>query len=167
MKRTGFKFKPRKPLRRTPLRVVGHSTTTELKNEIQALLRQIVILRDGGCILRHFKNEINPQYQECGDFRKDGQLILQAEHLHSRNNASSFSDTRLIVCICRRHHIFYKRQYPDEYYKLVKKHIGTIRSILLERVQNDHTPYKIDLKLEKIALEKELQKYHEKRTLKN
>lgn len=137
-------------LRRTKLRLVGHSSSSELKAEIQALLRKIVIARDGGCILRH-----SPETGSCDK-------ILQAEHLHSRVHASSFSDTRLVVCLCRRHHIFWKPQYPDVYYKIVRKHIGTIRSILLDRVQNDYTPHKVDLKLELIALKNELKKYDTK-----
>lgn len=154
MKRSGFKFKPRKPLRRTKLRVAGHSTTAELKREIQSLLREIVIKRDQGCILRHY-----PETGVCGGYRKDGELILQAEHLHTRSNAASFSDTRLVVCLCQRHHIFYKPQHADEYYRIVRKHIGTIRSIILDRVQQDYSPHKVDLKLELVALKQELKKY--------
>lgn len=153
MKRTPLK-RSSKPLKRTKLRLVGHSTTSELKIEIQALLRQIVIKRDGGCVLRNY-----PETGACGGYRKDGELILQAEHLHTRSNAASFADTRLVICLCSRHHIFYKPQHADEYYKIVRKHIGTIRSILLDRVQQDYSPHKVDLKMEKIALEQELKKY--------
>lgn len=153
MKRTPLK-RISKPLKRTKLRLVGHSTTSELKIEIQALLRQIVIKRDGGCVLRNY-----PETGACGGYRKDGELILQAEHLHTRSNAASFADTRLVICLCSRHHIFYKPQHADEYYKIVRKHIGTIRSILLDRVQQDYSPHKVDLKMEKIALEQELKKY--------
>ncbi len=154
MKRTPLKRKtPLKSngvkLKRTKIRLVGHSTTSELKKEIQAILRQIVIARDGGCILRFY-----PETGKCDQ-------ILQAEHLHSRSHAISFSDSRLIVCLCRRHHIFWKPQYSDIYYKIVRKHIGTIRSILLDRVQNDYTPHKVDLKLELIALKQELKKYEQ------
>lgn len=159
-------FKPRTPLnrgksklRRTKLRLVGHSSTTELKNEIQALLRQIAIRRDGGCILRHYKSEITPRYQECGGYRKDGELILQAEHLHTRSNLSTFADTRLIVCLCKRHHGYYKPQYSDEYYEIVKKHIGKERADLLKRVKEDRGVHRgIDLKMELLNLKKELLK---------
>lgn len=156
MKRTGFKWKPRKPLKRSRLKVAGHSSSSELKVEIQAVLRQIVIKRDGGCILRNYS-----ETGLCGGYRKDGELILQAEHLHTRSNAASFSDSRLVVCLCQRHHIFYKPQHADEYYKIVRKHIGTIRSIILDRVQQDYSPHKVDLKLELIALKQELKKYEQ------
>jgi hypothetical protein len=42
------------------------------------------------------------------------------------------------------------------YYQLVRKHIGKERSELLDRVQHDFMPHKVDLKLELIALQAEL-----------
>lgn len=159
MKRIPFKRKLYKPMKRTKLRLVGHSTSSELKLEIQSVLRSIVIIRDGGCILRHYKNDIVGQYSECGCFRKDGELILQAEHLNSRANMISFADTRLVVCLCKRHHFYYKKQYPEQFYAIVRRHIGDKNSELLTRVQEDHTPHKIDLKLELLALRQELKIY--------
>lgn len=150
----GFKI----PLKRSKLRVVGHSTTTELKDEIQSVLRQICLLRDKVCVLSHYKNEINPQYRECGGWKKDGTLIYQAEHLLSRERAVGFTDISLIVLLCLRHHFYYKKQYPDEYYRIVRRYIGKENSNLLTRVQEDFTPYKTDLKLELIALKQELKK---------
>ncbi len=141
---------------RTKLRIAGHSTTKELKDEIQAVLREIVILRDGGCFLRHFSCRITPQYKNCGGYRKDGELILQAEHLHSRSNANSFSDPRLVVCVCKRHHLFYKPQHSAEYNELAREYIGQERAKLWDRVKDDHKPYKIDLKLELLALKTQL-----------
>ncbi len=154
MKRTPFKRKAYKPLKRTKIRVAGHSSTSDLKREIQAILRQITTYRDGGCILRHY-----PRTGMCGGHRKDGELILQAEHLHTRSNASSFADTRLVVCLCQRHHIFYKPQHADEYYRIVREHIGKERSDLLTRVQSDYSPHKQDLKMDLLALKQELKKY--------
>lgn len=152
LKRTAWRKKPTKPMKRTKLRVAGKSTTAQIKKEIQALLRQIVMKRDGGCVLRHF-----PKTGACGGYRKDGELILQAEHLHTRSNSASFADTRLVVCLCQRHHIFYKPQHADEYYRAVKEHIGEERTKLLERVQADHRPHKMDWVMEKLALEQELE----------
>jgi hypothetical protein len=157
LKRTSFKG-PKTPLKRTKLRIVGQSTTAELKRQIQAILREIVISRDGGCFLRNLRHKITPQYMNCGGYRKDGQLILQAEHLHSRSNASSFSDSRLVVCICQRHHIYYKPQHSAEYNELAKEYIGKERSKLWDRVREDRSSHKVDLKLELIVLEKELTK---------
>lgn len=151
-------LKTRKGLRRTKLHVAGHSDASELKRDIQATLRDIVMVRDGGCFLRHYQDEIIPQYRNCGPYRQDGKLVEQAEHLHSRGNAISFSDSRLVVDCCQRHHFYYKTQYPDEYYKFARRFIGKERSALLDRVQVDRTPHKVDLKLELIALKQEYKK---------
>lgn len=145
-------------LKRTPLRRKSKSDTALIKDEIQRVLREIVMLRDGGCVFRHYENEITPQYRHCGGYRKDGELILQAEHLHTRSNMASFADSRLVVCICKLHHIFYKPQHGDEYYRIVKKHIGGERAKLLQAVQDDWKPHKVDLKMELIALNQELKK---------
>lgn len=159
MKRTGFKQKKTVPMKRSRLRVVGKSTSTELKKEIQALLRQIVIKRDGGCFLRNYKPKITSQYVNCGGYRNDGELILQAEHLHTRSNASSFSDTRLVVCVCQRHHIYYKPQHSAEYNELAREFIGKKNAQLWDRIKEDRMAHKVDLVLEKLALEKELKSY--------
>lgn len=141
-------------MKRTPLKRKSNSPQALMKDQIQATLREIVIARDGGCILRHYR-----ETGECGGYRNDGELILQAEHLHSRANASSFSDSRLVVCLCKRHHIFWKPQYPDMYYRIVKKHIGPERTKLLEAVQQDRSAHKVDLALALVALKQELREY--------
>lgn len=143
-------------MKRGKLRLVGHSPTADIKRDIQATLREIVLKRDGGCFLRHYRDRITPQYRECGGWRKDGGLVLQAEHLHSRSNANSFSDSRLVVCCCQRHHIFYKPQHSAEYNELARKFIGPKRATLWDRVREDRTPHKVDLKLELLALKNEL-----------
>lgn len=141
-------------MRRTRLRVAGVSDSAQLKREIQAELRNLAIKRDGGCILRHY-----PQTGSCGAYKANGELILQAEHLHTRANMASFADSRLVVCLCQRHHIFWKPQHADEYYQIVKEHIGPERTKLLEAVQQDRKPHKVDLKLSLIALKQELRDY--------
>lgn len=140
MKRTPLK-------RKTPLRKKGKSPTAELRDDIQAELRRIVIARDGGCWLRHY-----PEAGACGGYRNDGELILQAEHLESRAHAASFSDPRLVVCICKRHHIYWKPQYSKRYNELAEDFIGPERAALWERVRNDYRAHKVDLKLELLAL---------------
>ena len=154
-RRTPLKAK-KTALKRTKIRVVGQSSKSELKSEIQAILRAIVILRDKGCFLRHFSKEIESNYVSCGGIRNDGNLILQAEHLHSRANANSFAESRINVCTCQRHHIYYKPQYPATYNALARKFIGEKNYRLWEVIRTDRTPHKIDLKLSKIALEQEL-----------
>lgn len=154
----GKGFKPRKPWNYKPKRklrqVRPESVMTPneaAKARIRSLLRDIVILRDGGCLLRN-----SPQAGSCGGRRKDGVLILQAEHLHSRRHGISFADTRLVICICRNHHGNFKVQYPDIYYQIVKKLIGPQRTALLERVQQDYKAHKMDWVIEEIALQGEL-----------
>lgn len=141
---------------RGKLRLAGKSTTSELKREIQAILRQIVILRDGGCFLRNYTSRITPQYASCGGYRNDGELILQAEHLHTRSSAASFSDSRLVVCCCQRHHIYYKPQHSAEYNELAREYIGKENAKLWDRIKEDRTAHKVDLKLELLALQKQL-----------
>jgi hypothetical protein len=42
---------------KTRLRIKGISDTAELKDEIQCLVRDIVIIRDGGCLLRNYPGQ--------------------------------------------------------------------------------------------------------------
>jgi hypothetical protein len=93
MKRGGFLK------RKTPLRVKGISDTSQLKDDIQAELRRIVIARDGGCVLRDSYDA-----PSCGGYAKDGHLILQADHLVTRANSATFADPRLVVAVCKAHH---------------------------------------------------------------
>lgn len=155
---TGKGFKPRKPwnYERKKLRQVRPESVLTpneaAKSRIQPLLRDFVILRDGGCLLR----KVTAEAGNCGGYRKDGGLILQAEHLNSRRHAISFADTRLVICLCERHHIFFKKQEPDLYYKLVKRLIGPTRTALLDQVENDHRAHKADWIMEEMALKQEL-----------
>src|SRR3990167_7737618 len=127
-------------MRKTRLNKIGKSEVAKCKQRIQSLLRDLVILRDSGCALRHFS-----ETGQCGGYRNDGQLILQFDHLNSRSHSVSYADVRLGVCVCKRHHIFYKKQYPEQYMKFVRLHIGPERSALLDKVQADRKPYRMDL----------------------
>lgn len=166
MRRSGFKRKvydPKnptkglkrdsKPLKRSKLRLVGKSSSTDLKKEIQALLREIGIIRDGGCVLRHY-----PVSGKCGGYRNDGNLILQAEHLNSRSNTATFGDMRNIVILCQRHHIYFKPQSSSIYWELIERHIGKERWEWFKRARDDKRHYKVDLLLIKLALEQDLKK---------
>lgn len=154
MKRSYFKPKPRKPLKRTKLRVKGTSTTTQLRDEVQSYLRAIAIKRDKTCVMSKY-----PETGKCGGYRKDGELILQFDHLNSRTHASSFSDPRLGILVCQRHHIYYKRQYPFEYERCAIDEIGKKRAELLYKVRADKKAYKVDLKLALVGLKQELKSY--------
>lgn len=149
MKRTGFKRKAYKPMKRTRLKVVGDNDTATLKKEIQRLVREIVIKRDGGCVLRKIR--------KCND------PVLQADHLITRANSSTYADTRLIVCLCRSCHGGYKQWHEKEYDLLVKSILPKERVALWERCQLERlTPHRTgsyDWKLQILALKKELKSY--------
>jgi len=119
MKRTPFKNKIRKPLKRTKLRVKGISSSSELKDEIQAVLREGAIKRDKVCVLSHYQ-----EAGRCGGYKMNGELVLQAEHLNSRSNTATFGDMRNIVLLCKYHHIFWKPKNSALYWELIRKHIG-------------------------------------------
>ena len=150
MQRSGFLT------RRSPLKTKSTSETALIKEDIQAYLRQIVIHRDGGCFLRHY-----PEAGACGSRpTKDGHLILQAEHLHTRSNAASYADSRLVVCICERHHIHWKPQHSSEYNQLARDFIGPERAALWDKIEKERfRPHKMNWVLEKLALAQELKQY--------
>lgn len=107
------------------------------KRRIQALLRELAIKRDGGCFLRSF-----PEAGSCGGYGpKSGILILQAEHLVSRARSVSFGDMRNVVCICLRHHGYFKEQSGRLYWELVERYIGPERWAWIKRVEVDTRPY--------------------------
>lgn len=163
LKRSGFKLKPRKPLKRTPFKrsykqlrrtkinVVGHSDTATDKKEIQRLLREIVILRDKKCVLYGIRC-----YNECG---MEG-VVFQAEHLVERNNAETFADSRLVVLVCKNCHGWkhFTKSNHDQYDEWVRSRLSHERVKLWDRCRENmrsHRDYKTDLKLEIVALKQE------------
>lgn len=146
MKRTGFK-RTAKP------RVAGHPTVPQLKKDIQALLREIVIIRDGKCILHGIRCN-----HEVG---MEG-LVWQAEHLIERSNSATYADTRLVVLVCRNCHGWkhFKKSNHDQYDTWVKTKLSKERVILWERCEADSwrpAPTRsYDWQLAKVALEQEL-----------
>ena len=135
------------PLKRSRLRVIGTSPTAQLKREIQRLVREIVIKRDGGCILRYIRH--------C-----DPDAVLQADHLITRSNSATYADTRLIVCLCKPCHGGYKKWHKEKYDALVKTVIPKERVKLWDdSLALQHIPkrtYANDWKLAIVALEQEL-----------
>lgn len=151
--------------RNTPLKRKSKSPTALLKDEIQAIARQIVIARDGGCIFRG-----HPALSPCNGYKKDGTLILQADHLVTRSNSATYADTRLIVCLCQGHHGWKslggnlrKAQY-DTLVKEIFQNEAPDRLALWERAEKDswkpHRNYHYDWQLELAALKQELASYH-------
>lgn len=154
MKRTRLKRK--ESLSSKTKKLLEWGSTEATKDRIQGILRSIVIIRDGGCLLRD-----SPETGKCGGYgSKSGKLILQGEHLHTRANSASYADSRLIICLCLRHHGYYKPQHGDEYYKIVRHLIGPERSALLTRVQEDRSPHRFytsDWLIAETVLQKELE----------
>jgi hypothetical protein len=108
-------------MKRSSLKKESDSQTAVDKRTIQAKLREGAILRDGGCLLRHF-----PEAGRCGGIRKDGELILQAEHLITRANSATYADLRNVICICRNHHIFFNLNIVFFIGDLLKKELARI-----------------------------------------
>lgn len=142
------------PQKRTKLAKKSKAPRAVLKDQIQALLRDIAIKRDGGCILRDLQG-----IPRCSGYRNDGELILQAEHLVTRSSTNYFGDTRNIVCLCKFHHIVWKPQYSKDYWEAVEKVLPPARWQWYLRAKADDRPYQVDLKLVKLALENELKQY--------
>lgn len=104
------------------MRRKGRSEVSILKDEIQSLVRQIVMLRDGTCILRNFRHCADP--------------VLQADHLITRANSATYDDTRLIVCLCRTCH-GWKHWHKEEYDDLVRSILPASRVKLWDQCQRD------------------------------
>ena len=142
-------------MKRTKLRRIGKSEVSKCKRDIQATLRQIVILRDGDCVLSKF-----PEAGACGGYRQDGGKILQAEHLITRERNITFGDLRNIVCLCLRHHGYWKPQNSRLYWELIEKAIGKKRWAWIKKVEKDRGIYKMGIyeygKIE-LVLKSELQ----------
>jgi len=138
-------------MRKSPLRRKGASEISLLKREIQRLLREIVIKRDGGCFLRKVRH--------CGG--EIGEAVLQADHLISRSNSATFADHRLVVCLCRPCHGGFKKWHEKEYDVLVKTLLPKETVALWDRCLNQSwratSKRGYDWKLEIVVLEKLLQ----------
>lgn len=157
MKRSGW-IKRNTPLNsRSKLRLKGSSDVSVLKDEIQDLVREIVIRRDGGCILRDYTG-VPP----CGGYRNDGELVLQADHLITRANSATYDDTRLIVCVCKGHHGW--KKYNEKLYNAaVRELLSPARVTLWDRAEEErHRPtHRIssDWRVSVAALKQELASY--------
>ena len=139
--------------RRVPLAKKGKSEAALLKEDIQAMVRAIVIARDGGCILQ------DGNTPRCNGYNKKGELILQADHLITRANSATYADTRLIVCVCKGHH-GWKNWHKNEYDAAVREILPPDRLALWEKAEKmSWKPAKMNWKLELAALKQELAAY--------
>jgi hypothetical protein len=152
--------------RHAPLRIEGKSDTAIVKREIQGVLRQIVIARDGGCILRNVRQcggEAGYTFLEGGVIGKVKGLVLQADHLITRANSATYADSRLVVCLCRRCHAWKSlggNRNKAQYDALVKTLLPPERVKLWEACEGDswrpHRTSSYDWKLALAALKQEL-----------
>ena len=152
MKRSGFKNKPRKPLKRSTLRIKGISSTTEKKQEIQDILREIVIIRDKKCILYGIRCN-----HEVG---MEG-IVWQAEHLIERSNSATFADLRMVVLVCKNCHGWkhFTKSNHDQYDEWVRSKFTKERNAHWERCKKESwRGSKVDWALELVALKQELKK---------
>jgi hypothetical protein len=127
--------------RRTLLAKQGKSEVALIKKEIQALLRELVMRRDKGCILRDVR---------CSHEIGDAGIVFQAEHLIERSNSATYADPRLIVCVCKNCHGWkhFKKSNHDEYDRLVKERIEPERVALWEACEKNlhaHRPHRMTL----------------------
>lgn len=147
MKRSGFKTKSRKPLRRTSLkrgaspslkktklRKKGKSEVSTTKDKIQDVLRDIVILRDGGCIARD-----QEWHENCGGYTKDGKLVLQADHLIEKSNSETYAMIPLVICVCKGLHGWkhFKKSNHDLYNQRMKELLPESTIKLWEKMEAD------------------------------
>lgn len=129
------------PLKRSKLAKRSKSPSSKAKERIQALLRLRAIERDGGCVLRNY-----PEAGKCGGYTKNGDLILQAEHLNGRANSVSYADMDNIVCLCLNHHFFFKKRESALYWSLIEKIIGQTRWQKVQKWIRDKTPHYMNTK---------------------
>lgn len=132
------------------------SPVTQCKDRIQSVLREIAIKTYGKCVLSKYR-----ETGVCGPRRKDGQIIVQAEHLVSRARSVSYADMRNIVLLCKRHHGYWKTQNSRRYWEIIEEIIGPERWKWIKKVEADQRGYNFQLydweKLE-IGLRDELKK---------
>ena len=123
-----------KPLqRRTPLAAHGKSDTAQLKAAIQDELHRIVLQRDGGCFLSGKFGHV------CSGWRKDGEIVHQADHLIERSNSATYADPRLVVCVCKGIHAWkhFKKSNHDQYNIWVRQLLPPDRVALWDRAEKD------------------------------
>lgn len=128
---TPLKVKKGFKVTRSQLAKVGKSDTAKCKERIQALLRELAIRRDKGCVLAPFQEEAGM----CSG-------VLQGEHLVTRANSISYGDMRNVVCLCMRHHIHWKPKHSLLYWDLIEHVIGVKRMDWVRAVEKDRRPHR-------------------------
>jgi hypothetical protein len=150
------------------LKARASNETNDVKDRIQALVREIVIARDKGCIFGpnpHYTFGTAPVFMSipaCNGYAKDGHLILQADHLVTRANSATYADTRLIVCVCKGHHLW-KKWNEARYNEIVRTLLPADRVALWDKAHEArYKPPRMftsDWMMEEAALKQELRTY--------
>jgi hypothetical protein len=151
------------------LKARASNETNDVKDRIQALVREIVIARDGGCIFNSGGGNLDNEFYQsflgippCNGYAKDGHLILQADHLVTRANSATYADTRLIVCVCKGHH-GWKKWNEARYNEIVRQLLTVDRLLLWDKAHAArYKPTRMftsDWMKEEVALKQELRKY--------
>ena len=110
------------------LRKRSKSPIAKVKAKIQTCLTERVRIRDGGCIFRNY-----PETGRCGG-------VTAADHIITRQIASTYGDLRNTVCSCWAHHKFFKEKNPTIYAKIVEKHIGARTYNLIHKIAGQSEP---------------------------
>jgi hypothetical protein len=142
-------------MKHTPLAKKSKSPVAQCKDRIQDLLRAIAIERDGGCVLgsatAYIAQTIALRYgfllPHCNGYRKDGELILQYDHLNSRAFNVSYADVRLGVILCKGHHGWKHMTDANKkfYDRVMREIIEPDRTALWDRVEEDRKTYHMTL----------------------
>lgn len=132
----------------------GTSETSVLKENIQELLREIVMKRDNGCVLR--------QVRHCGGELDTEGVVIQCDHLLTRANSATYADSRLVVCLCVICH-GWKHFHKKEYDEVVKTVLSKKTIKLWDECEKDSwnatRKYSADWKVHIIQLKQELRNY--------
>lgn len=141
-------------MKRSRLKMRGTSETSVLKEEIQDLLRQVVMKRDGGCVLRGIRH--------CGGELDTEGVVIQADHLITRGNSATYADSRLVVCICKSCHgwkHYNEREYDEVVKTVLSEETIELWDKCLKDSWNPTRKYSADWKLHILQLKQELKDY--------
>ena len=124
------------------------SPSSQAKKRIQKLLTQYVRLRDGGCVLKKFG--------ACSGY-------TAADHIFSRASNATYADPLNLICLCQRHHIYWKPQHPMEYADFVESRLGKNYKKLKWKSQTILHMTEYDWLLTEKWLKKEIEKLENER----
>lgn len=110
---------------RKPLRRKSKSPIALCKDRIQHLLTEGARARDGGCIMRLY-----PETGSCGG-------VTAADHIVSRQYHLTYGILENMVCLCTRHHIWWKPSNSTIYSEVVKRHIGQERWDKIHKLRDE------------------------------